>query len=56
MLGIIGAMDVEVAEIKESMKGVTVETIAAMDFYKGTLKGLCRIPLKISIISLKHHF
>lgn len=39
MLGIIGAMDVEVAEIKESMRDVTVETIAAMDFYKGTLKG-----------------
>lgn len=39
MLGIIGAMDIEVAEVKKSMKDVTVETIASMDFYKGTVKG-----------------
>ncbi|MEY8356243.1 5'-methylthioadenosine/adenosylhomocysteine nucleosidase [Lachnospiraceae bacterium 54-53] len=39
MLGIIGAMDVEVAEIKKSMQDVKVETIAAMDFYRGILKG-----------------
>lgn len=39
MLGIIGAMDVEVAEVKKAMEDVTVETIAAMDFYRGTLKG-----------------
>ena len=39
MLGIIGAMDVEVAEIKEAMKEVSVKTIAAMDFYQGTLNG-----------------
>ncbi len=32
MLGIIGAMDVEVAEVKKAMEDVTVETIAAMDF------------------------
>ncbi|HCD42838.1 MAG TPA: 5'-methylthioadenosine/adenosylhomocysteine nucleosidase [Lachnoclostridium sp.] len=39
MLGIIGAMDVEVAEVKKTMDNVTVETIAAMDFYRGILKG-----------------
>ena len=39
MLGIIGAMDVEVAEVKEAMQGVEVKTMAGMEFYKGTLKG-----------------
>lgn len=39
MLGIIGAMDEEVAKIKEQLEGVQVETWAAMDFYKGTLEG-----------------
>ncbi|WP_124067877.1 5'-methylthioadenosine/adenosylhomocysteine nucleosidase [Clostridium sp. E02] len=39
MLGIIGAMDVEVAEIKKTMTDVNVETIAAMEFYKGLLRG-----------------
>lgn len=39
MLGIIGAMDIEVAEVKKAMEDVTVETAASMDFYKGTIKG-----------------
>ncbi|HJB07366.1 MAG TPA: 5'-methylthioadenosine/adenosylhomocysteine nucleosidase [Candidatus Enterocloster faecavium] len=39
MLGIIGAMDEEVAKIKEQMEGVQVQTWAAMDFYRGTLEG-----------------
>ncbi len=39
MLGIIGAMDVEVEKVKQAMNDVTVETIAAMDFYKGILEG-----------------
>ena len=39
MLGIIGAMDQEVAEIKNQMTDVTVERAAAMDFYRGKLKG-----------------
>lgn len=39
MLGIIGAMEVEVAEIKKAMNDVVVETIANMDFYRGILKG-----------------
>lgn len=39
MLGIIGAMDEEVAKIKEQLTDVQVETRAAMDFYKGRLDG-----------------
>ncbi len=37
MLGIIGAMDEEVAKLKEHMTDVTVTTKASMDFYKGKL-------------------
>ena len=39
MLGIIGAMDEEVAKIKEKMDNVKVMSKAAMDFYEGTLNG-----------------
>lgn len=39
MLGIIGAMDEEVAKIKGQLTDVRVETRAAMDFYVGNLKG-----------------
>ena len=39
MLGIIGAMDEEVAKIKEQLTDVQVETRAAMDFYMGKLDG-----------------
>lgn len=39
MLGIIGAMDEEVAKIKEQMEHVKVMSKAAMDFYEGTLNG-----------------
>lgn len=39
MLGIIGAMDEEVAKIKEQMTDVTVTSKASMDFYKGKLAG-----------------
>ena len=37
MLGIIGAMDEEVAKLKEHMTDVEVITKASMDFYKGKL-------------------
>ena len=37
MLGIIGAMDEEVAQVKEHMENVRVETRASMDFYQGTV-------------------
>lgn len=39
MLGIIGAMDEEVNELKECMKDVEVYSKASMDFYKGILEG-----------------
>ena len=39
MLGIIGAMDEEVAMIKAQLTDVQVESRAAMDFYKGRLGG-----------------
>ena len=39
MLGIIGAMDEEVAKLKEQMKDVKVMSKAAMDFYEGSLGG-----------------
>ncbi len=37
MLGIIGAMDEEVLEIKNTLKDVTVETAAGMEFYRGKI-------------------
>ena len=39
MLGIIGAMDVEVAKIKERLENVEVQTFGGMDFYKGNFEG-----------------
>ncbi len=39
MLGIIGAMDEEVARIKDQLTDVQVENRAAMDFYRGKLGG-----------------
>ena len=39
MLGIIGAMDEEVAKIKERLENVEVQTFGGMDFYKGNFEG-----------------
>ena len=39
VIGIIGAMDEEVAKLKEHMSDVEVITKASMDFYKGKLNG-----------------
>ena len=39
MLGIIGAMDKEVDDLKALMTGTTVETKAGMDFWIGNLNG-----------------
>ena len=38
-IGIIGAMEVEVAILKEKMEDVTITSRARMDFYEGTLEG-----------------
>ena len=39
MLGIIGAMDEEVAKIKEQMSDVTITKTAGMEFFEGKLGG-----------------
>lgn len=39
MLGIIGAMDVEVRKLREMMENVETQTVAGMTFHKGTLQG-----------------
>ena len=38
-IGIIGAMEQEVARIKEKMQDVKITSRASMDFYEGTLEG-----------------
>ena len=40
MIAIIGAMDEEVAMLKEKMTEVQVESRACMEFYKGKLEGI----------------
>ena len=39
MLGIIGAMAQEVEQLKEAMEQPQIETVAGMEFYKGTIGG-----------------
>ena len=39
VLGIIGAMEVEVEKLKEMMDGAQQQTVAGMDFFQGKLKG-----------------
>ena len=39
MLGIIGAMDEEILEIKNALTDVSVETVTGMDFYRGKVNG-----------------
>lgn len=39
MLGIIGAMNVEVEQLKSALKDIEITTKAGMEFYKGTLEG-----------------
>lgn len=39
MLGIIGAMDEEVAKLKECLEDCSIETYAGMKFYQGKLRG-----------------
>ena len=38
-IGIIGAMEVEVASLKERMQDVEITHKASMEFYQGTLNG-----------------
>ena len=39
MIGIIGAMDEEVSKLKEVLEGVETNTVAGMNFVKGTYEG-----------------
>ena len=39
MLGIIGAMAQEVRQLKEAMEQPRIETVAGMEFYRGTIGG-----------------
>ena len=39
MLGIIGAMEVEVKELREMMENPQAQTVAGMTFYQGTING-----------------
>ena len=39
-LGIIGAMAVEIATLKENMENLSVTTRAGMDFCEGNLQGV----------------
>ena len=42
LLGIIGAMEIEVARLKEAMEDTRIVTKASMEFFEGTLNG-CRV-------------
>lgn len=48
-IGIIGAMEQEVAQLKEHMEGARVKTMAGMDFYEGTLAGCEAIVVRSGI-------
>lgn len=49
MLGIIGAMDTEVAKLKELMTEVTVTKKASMEFYQGNLNGAAAVVVRAGI-------
>lgn len=49
MLGIIGAMDQEVAKLKEVMTDVKVQKIATWEFYEGKLNGADVVVVKAGI-------
>ena len=48
-LGIIGAMDVEVATLKEKMENAVVTTKAGMEFCQGTLEGLDAVVVQCGV-------
>ena len=48
-LGIIGAMDVEVATLKEKMEGAVLTTKAGMEFCEGTLGGLSAVVVQCGV-------
>ena len=48
-LGIVGAMDVEVATLKEAMENLTVTRKAGMEFYDGILEGLDAVVVQCGV-------
>ena len=48
-LGIIGAMDVEVAALKAKMENFTVTTRAGMEYYAGQLEGLPAVVVQCGV-------
>lgn len=48
-LGIIGAMDIEIAALKESMGNTTVHSRTGMTFYEGTLEGLDAVVVQCGV-------
>ena len=48
-LGIIGAMDIEVATLKEKMENMTVTKKAGMEFYDGLLAGLPAVVVQCGV-------
>ena len=48
-LGIIGAMDVEVATLKEMMEGLTVHNRTGMTFYEGKLQGVDAVVVQCGV-------
>ena len=48
-LGIIGAMDVEVATLKEKMQQVTVATHAGSEYFEGKLEGLDAVVVQCGV-------
>ena len=48
-LGIIGAMDVEVALLKEKMENLTVVNRAGMVFFEGTIEGLDAVVVQCGV-------
>ena len=49
MLGIIGAMDTEVAKLKEVMEDVSITKAASMEFYEGRLNGARAVVVKAGV-------
>ena len=48
-LGIIGAMDVEVAVLKEKMENVVTIKRAGSAYYEGTLEGVCAVVVQCGV-------
>lgn len=48
-LGIIGAMDVEVAALKENMQNKSVQTIAGSDYCEGSLEGMDAVVVQCGV-------